>query len=106
MRQILLQEIINEELLAGNTVSDEETINDVVDTDDEANQAEEHESWQHWEMAMIKRRREQSSIDDKLMEDKNLTADCRKKWMRFMQRYYDKGCFFQQDADDMHRAEG
>ena len=112
-RQILLQEIINEELLAANTASDEAAING-VDTDDEVDQAEEYESWRRREMARIKRSREESGIDDdkSIMEDENPVADRPKKkmkikkQMRFMQRYYHKGCFFQQDADDAAQTAG
>uniref|UniRef100_A0A0D3F3X3 Micro-fibrillar-associated protein 1 C-terminal domain-containing protein n=1 Tax=Oryza barthii TaxID=65489 RepID=A0A0D3F3X3_9ORYZ len=109
-RRILLQEIIREELLAATTASDEAAI-DGVDTDDEVDQAEEHESWRRREAARIKRCREESGIDDddkSIMEDENPVADDRpnkkmkikKPMRRFMQRYYHKGCFFQDDADD------
>uniref|UniRef100_A0A0E0JYQ3 Micro-fibrillar-associated protein 1 C-terminal domain-containing protein n=1 Tax=Oryza punctata TaxID=4537 RepID=A0A0E0JYQ3_ORYPU len=112
-RQILLQEIIKDELrLAVNTTSDEETINS-VDTDDEVDQAEEHESWQRREMARVKRSREESGNDDKsIMEDENPVAYRPKKkikikkQMRFLQRYYHKGCFFQEDADDAMQTAG
>uniref|UniRef100_A0A0E0CJE1 Micro-fibrillar-associated protein 1 C-terminal domain-containing protein n=1 Tax=Oryza meridionalis TaxID=40149 RepID=A0A0E0CJE1_9ORYZ len=90
-RRILLQEIIKEELLAATTAS--EAI-DGVDTDDEVDQAEEHDR----EAARIKRSREESGIDENPVADrpKKMTI---KKQMRFMQRYYHKGCFFQDDAD-------
>ncbi|KAF0932468.1 hypothetical protein E2562_010369 [Oryza meyeriana var. granulata] len=110
-RQILLEEINKEELLVGNTASTEEAING-VDTDDEVDQAEEHESWQRRDLARIKRSREQSGIDDKATEDDNQSevADRpkkkMKKQMRFMQRYYHKGCFFQDDADGATQTAG
>uniref|UniRef100_A0A0E0BGU9 Micro-fibrillar-associated protein 1 C-terminal domain-containing protein n=1 Tax=Oryza glumipatula TaxID=40148 RepID=A0A0E0BGU9_9ORYZ len=57
-------------------------------------------------MARIKKGREQSSIDDKSMEDENPVADHPKKQMRSMQKYYHKGSFFQQDADNATQTAG
>ncbi|XP_006648558.2 microfibrillar-associated protein 1A-like [Oryza brachyantha] len=108
-RQILLREITKAELLVGNTAPNEEATNaGVVDTDDEVDQAEEHESWRLRELARIKRSRQQSCTGETATEEDNQVADHRprkkkkktKKQMRFMQRYYHKGCFFQDDAAD------
>uniref|UniRef100_A0A0E0F3R2 Micro-fibrillar-associated protein 1 C-terminal domain-containing protein n=1 Tax=Oryza meridionalis TaxID=40149 RepID=A0A0E0F3R2_9ORYZ len=57
-------------------------------------------------MARIKRGRKQSGIDDKSIEDENPVADHPKKKMRSMQRYYHKGSFFQQDADNATQMAG
>ncbi|EAZ17834.1 hypothetical protein OsJ_33381 [Oryza sativa Japonica Group] len=45
-------------------------------------------------------------LDDKSMEDENPVADHPKKQMRSMQRYYHKGSFFQQDADNATQTAG
>nr|XP_025878827.1 microfibrillar-associated protein 1 [Oryza sativa Japonica Group] len=42
------------------------------------------------------RRRLELELDKKRLEDRKMTI---KKQMRFMRRYYHKGCFFQDDAD-------
>ncbi|BAF08516.1 Os02g0294000 [Oryza sativa Japonica Group] len=99
-RRILLQEIIKEELLAATTASAEaEAAIDGVDTDDEVDQAEEHESWRRREAARVKRSREESGIDENPVADDRPKKMTIKKQMRFMRRYYHKGCFFQDDAD-------
>ncbi|KAG9136669.1 hypothetical protein Leryth_004450 [Lithospermum erythrorhizon] len=89
-----------------------------VDTDDEINEAEEYETWKVREIARIKRDREDRDAALKEKEEiervRNMTEEERREWerrnpkptqsskqkWRFMQKYYHKGAFFQDDPDD------
>ncbi|KAG8381046.1 hypothetical protein BUALT_Bualt06G0080100 [Buddleja alternifolia] len=89
-----------------------------VDTDDDVNEAEEYEAWKAREIARIKRDREDRDAILKEKEEiekvRNMTEDERREWerknpkpsgkskqkWRFMQKYYHKGAFFQEDPDD------
>ncbi|KAL8539478.1 hypothetical protein ACS0TY_001190 [Phlomoides rotata] len=89
-----------------------------VDTDDDVNEAEEYEAWKAREIARIKRDRDDREAMLKEKEEiervRNMTEEERREWerknpkpsgqpkqkWRFMQKYYHKGAFFQNDPDD------
>ncbi|XP_051122909.1 uncharacterized protein LOC127245857 [Andrographis paniculata] len=89
-----------------------------VDTDDDINEAEEYEAWKGREIARIKRDREDREAMLKEKEEidrvRNMTEEERREWerknpkpssapkqkWRFMQKYYHKGAFFQDQPDD------
>ncbi|KAJ6295167.1 hypothetical protein OIU76_023133 [Salix suchowensis] len=89
-----------------------------VDTDDEMNEAEEYEAWKVREIARIKRDREDREAMLKEREEiervRNMTEEERRDWerknpkpaappkqkWRFMQKYFHKGAFFQDESDD------
>lgn len=105
-RQIVVEEIRKEGQADKMTLNDDE---DGVDTDDELNEAEEYELWKHREIARIKRARDgepeikKMSISNKEYELTKLDPLARrpkKRQRRFLQKYYHKGSFFQEDADD------
>ncbi|GKA48535.1 microfibrillar-associated protein 1-like protein [Tanacetum coccineum] len=85
-----------------------------VEINDDLNNADEYETWKAREIARIKRDREDRDAMVKEQEEiervRNMTKEERKnpkqnngapkqKW-RFMQKYYHKGAFFQDDPDD------
>ncbi|WCJ43572.1 microfibrillar-associated protein-related [Euphorbia peplus] len=121
-KQILVEEIKKEELIQKN-LEMEASIAD-VDTDDEINEAEEYEAWKVREIARIKRDRE---ARDAIFKDKeeaekyrNMTEEERREWDRknpkhapasknkwnFMQKYYHRGAFFQDNPDDLAATAG
>ncbi|KAL5699007.1 hypothetical protein ACHQM5_029969 [Ranunculus cassubicifolius] len=95
-----------------------------VDTDDELNEAEEYEAWKVREIARIKRERESREVMIKEREEiekvRNMTEEERREWerrnpkpvtktkqkWRYMQKYFHKGAFFQNDADDVAATAG
>ncbi|KAI3988499.1 hypothetical protein MKX01_026313 [Papaver californicum] len=116
-KQIVVVEIQKDEQIQKNLKA-EANIED-VDTDDEVNEAEEYEAWKVREIARIKRDREDRDAMVKEKEEierlRNMTEEERREWerknpkttdsntkpkWRFMQKYYHKGAFFQDDADD------
>lgn len=115
-KQIVVEEIRKDEEIQKN-LEMEANIAD-VDTDDEVNEAEEYEAWKSREIARIKRDREDREAMLKEKEEiekvRNMTEEERREWerknpkpapppkqkWRFMQKYYHKGAFFQEDADD------
>ncbi|MCL7026439.1 hypothetical protein MKW94_025721 [Papaver nudicaule] len=117
-KQIVVEEIQKSEQIQKNLEA-EANIED-VDTDDELNEAEEYEAWKVREIARIKRDREDRDAMVKEKEEieklRNMTEEERREWerknpkitdattgkqkWRFMQKYYHKGAFFQDDADD------
>ncbi|KAI3981028.1 hypothetical protein MKX01_039967 [Papaver californicum] len=116
-KQIVVAEIQKDEQIQKNLEA-EANIED-VDTDDEVNEAEEYEAWKVREIARIKRDREDRDAMVKEKEEierlRNMTEEERREWerknpkttdsntkpkWRFMQKYYHKGAFFQDDADD------
>eukprot|EP00898_Chlorokybus_atmophyticus_P005553 jgi/Chlat1/599/Chrsp103S00949 len=118
-RTIVVEIARQEAEAAANATAREATLSD-VDTDDEANEAEEYELWKVREMARIKRFREERERLQREQEEveklRNMTEEQRreyerknpkqglvtaqrKKW-KFLQKYYHKGAFFQEDADD------
>ncbi|KAL3565131.1 hypothetical protein D5086_033177 [Populus alba] len=115
-KQILVEEIKKEEMIQKN-LEMEANIAD-VDTDDEMNEAEEYEAWKVREIARIKRDREDREAMVKEREEiervRNMTEEERREWerknpkpaapskqkWRFMQKYYHKGAFFQDEPDD------
>ncbi|XP_006647159.1 microfibrillar-associated protein 1-like [Oryza brachyantha] len=121
-RQIVVEEIRKEEHIE-KTLNEEANIED-VDTDDELNEAEEYESWKNREIARIKRDREERDARLKEKEEiekvRNMTEEERREWERknpkplrqskqkwkFMQKYYHKGAFFQEGADDVSQSAG
>lgn len=121
-RQIVVEEIRKEEHIE-KTLNEEANIED-VDTDDELNEAEEYESWKNREIARIKRDREERDARLKEKEEiekvRNMTEEERREWERknpkplrenkqkwkFMQKYYHKGAFFQEGADDVIQSAG
>ncbi|XP_065853869.1 uncharacterized protein [Euphorbia lathyris] len=116
-KQILVEEIQKEELIQKN-LEMEASIAD-VDTDDEVNEAEEYEAWKVREIARIKRDREAREAIFKDKEEaeryRNMTEEEKREWDRknpkqapaskqkwnFMQKYYHKGAFFQDNPDDL-----
>ncbi|XP_065853847.1 uncharacterized protein [Euphorbia lathyris] len=121
-KQILVEEIQKEELIQKN-LEMEASIAD-VDTDDEVNEAEEYETWKVREIARIKRDREarEAIFKDKEEAEKyrNMTEEEKREWDRknpkqapppkrkwiFMQKYYHKGVFFQDNPDDLAATAG
>ncbi|KAL6629930.1 hypothetical protein ACP70R_029695 [Stipagrostis hirtigluma subsp. patula] len=121
-RQIVVEEIRKEEHIE-KALNEEANIED-VDTDDELNEAEEYESWKNREIARIKRDREERDARLKEKEEiekvRNMTEEERREWERknpkplrqtkqkwkFMQKYYHKGAFFQESADDVIQSAG
>ncbi|KAF9660639.1 hypothetical protein SADUNF_SadunfUnG0004600 [Salix dunnii] len=115
-KQILVEEIKKEEMIQRN-LETEANIAD-VDTDDEMNEAEEYEAWKVREIARIKRDREDREAMLKEREEiervRNMTEEERRDWerknpkpapppkqkWRFMQKYFHKGAFFQDEPDD------
>ncbi|KAF6162766.1 hypothetical protein GIB67_029035 [Kingdonia uniflora] len=95
-----------------------------IDTDDELNEAEEYEAWKVREIARIKRDRDDREALLKEKEEiervRNMTEEERREWerrnpkplaqskekWRFMQKYYHKGAFFQDEADDRAATAG
>ncbi|XP_062194608.1 uncharacterized protein LOC133897799 [Phragmites australis] len=121
-RKIVVEEIKKEEHIE-KALNEEANIED-VDTDDELNEAEEYESWKNREIARIKRDREERDARLKEKEEiervRNMTDEERREWERknpkplhqtkqkwkFMQKYYHKGAFFQEGADDVIQSAG
>ncbi|PUZ75108.1 hypothetical protein GQ55_1G122600 [Panicum hallii var. hallii] len=121
-RQIVVEEIKKEEHIE-KALNEEANIED-VDTDDELNEAEEYESWKNREITRIKRDREERDARLKEKEEiekvRNMTEEERREWERknpkllrqtkqkwkFMQKYYHKGAFFQESADDVIQSAG
>ncbi|KNA17948.1 hypothetical protein SOVF_075320 [Spinacia oleracea] len=115
-KQIVVEKIREYEVIQKNLEAEADIAD--IDTDDEANEAEEYESWKAREIARIKRDREDREAMVKEKEEiervRNMTEDERREWerknpkngppakqkWRFMQKYYHKGAFFQEDADD------
>ncbi|KAH9602105.1 hypothetical protein KSS87_001854 [Heliosperma pusillum] len=119
-KQIVVEKIREDYEIQKSLVEYEADIGD-VDTDDEANEAEEYESWKAREIARIKRDREDRDTMIKEKEEiekvRNMTEEERREWERknpksggtvsvpkqkwtFMQKYYHKGAYFQDDPDD------
>lgn len=121
-RQIVVEEIRKEQHIE-KALNEEAKIED-VDTDDELNEAEEYEAWKNREIARIKRDREERDARLKEKEEiekvRNMTEEERREWERknpkplkqtkqkwkFMQKYYHKGAFFQEGADDVIQSAG
>lgn len=115
-KQIVVEKIREAEEIQ-RTMETEANVAD-VDTDDELNEAEEYENWKAREIARIKRDREDRDAMLKEKEEiervRNMTEEERREWerknpkpsgapkqkWRFMQKYYHKGAFFQNDPDD------
>ncbi|KAE9610460.1 hypothetical protein Lal_00006058 [Lupinus albus] len=115
-RQIVVEEIRKDVEIQKN-LELEANVAD-VDTDDELNEAEEYEAWKVREIGRIKRDREEREAMLKEKEEiekvRNMTEEERREWerrnpkpappskqkWRFMQKYYHKGAFFQDDPDD------
>jgi microfibrillar-associated protein 1 len=121
-RKIVVEEIKKEQHIE-KALNEEANIED-IDTDDELNEAEEYESWKNREIARIKRDREERDARLKEKEEiekvRNMTEEERREWERknpkqlrqtkqkwkFMQKYYHKGAFFQESADDVIQSAG
>ncbi|GAV88383.1 Prp19_bind domain-containing protein [Cephalotus follicularis] len=121
-RQIVIEEIQKDEQVQKNM----ELLANVedVDTDDEVNEAEEYEAWKTREIARIKMDREAREAMIKEKEEiekvRNMTEEERREWerkypkpaptpkqkWRFMQKYYHKGAFFQDNPDDRAATAG
>ncbi|KAL9239899.1 hypothetical protein vseg_014175 [Gypsophila vaccaria] len=121
-RQIVVEKI-REEYEIMKSMNENEAEVEEVDTDDEVNEAEEYEEWKAREIARIKRDREDRDAMLKEKEEiervRNMTDEERREWerknpkegaggagvgpkqkWRFMQKYYHKGAFFQDQPDD------
>ncbi|CAM8969854.1 unnamed protein product [Rhodiola kirilowii] len=121
-KKIVVEEIRKDEEIQRNT-DVEANIAD-VDTDDEVNEAEEYEAWKAREISRIKRDRDAREAMLKEREEiekvRNMTEEERKEWerknpkpapppkqkWRFMQKYFHKGAFFQNDPDDIAGTAG
>eukprot|EP00271_Cylindrocystis_brebissonii_P001505 TRINITY_DN1176_c0_g1_i1.p1 TRINITY_DN1176_c0_g1~~TRINITY_DN1176_c0_g1_i1.p1 ORF type:complete len:441 (-),score=126.37 TRINITY_DN1176_c0_g1_i1:600-1922(-) len=118
-KQLLVEEIKrDEEITKAQQEGDGGGFNE-VDTDDETNEAEEYEAWKAREIARIRSNKEEREASAKEKEElervRAMTEEERREWERrnpkqttggqkqkwkFMQKYYHKGAFFQDDADD------
>ncbi|KAJ7976438.1 microfibrillar-associated protein 1 [Quillaja saponaria] len=115
-KQIVVEEIRKDEEIQKN-LEMEANVAD-VDTDDEVNEAEEYEAWKVREIARVKRDKEEALAPvkerDEIEKVRNMTEEERREWerknpkptqstkrkWRFMQKYYHRGAFFQEDPDD------
>ncbi|PWA57329.1 Micro-fibrillar-associated protein 1, C-terminal [Artemisia annua] len=116
-KQIVVEEI-RKDMEVQKNLEAEADIAD-VETDDDLNNADEYEAWKVREIARIKRDREDRDAMAKEREEiervRNMTEEERREWerknpkqnnaaqkqkWRFMQKYYHKGAFFQDDPDD------
>nr|GEY25209.1 hypothetical protein [Tanacetum cinerariifolium] len=116
-KQIVVEEI-RKDLEVQKNLEAEADVAD-VETDDDLNNADEYEAWKAREIARIKRDREDRDAMVKEREEiervRNMTEEERREWerknpkqnngapkqkWRFMQKYYHKGAFFQDDPDD------
>lgn len=97
-----------------------------VDTDDEANEADEYNLWKQRELKRIKRDRDLREAAFKEREElemlrsmteeerqawerknpKSQKADASKQKYKFLQKYYHKGAFFQEASDDKFGTQG
>ncbi|CAA7022245.1 unnamed protein product [Microthlaspi erraticum] len=100
-KQIVVEEVRKDEEIQKHVLVEED-----VETDDEINEAEEYEIWKTRETDRIKRERdaEEATLREKEEIDKNLMTEeesknqkPKRKW-KFMQRYYHKGAFFQEEG--------
>ncbi|KAF3591995.1 hypothetical protein DY000_02024010 [Brassica cretica] len=120
-KAIVVEEVRKEEERRKNVQLEEEADLGDVETDDETNEAEEYEAWKTRELGKIKREKEArgAMLREKKEVDKlrNMTEEERKecerdnnpkpsssekpkkKW-KFMQRYYHKGAYFQEQGSD------
>ncbi|KAI7747894.1 hypothetical protein M8C21_002487 [Ambrosia artemisiifolia] len=115
-KQIVVEEIRKDMEIQKNLEAEADIAD--VETDDELNEAEEYEAWKAREIARIKRDRDDRDAMVKEREEiervRNMTEEERREWerknpkpasapkqkWRFMQKYYHKGAFFQDDPDD------
>ncbi|CAL5047933.1 unnamed protein product [Urochloa decumbens] len=116
-RRIVVEVIIKEELTE--KAKNEEPFAD-VDTDDEADEAKEYEAWKNREIERIRRDREARLRQGETVMARNMSGEERMEWeignskplakskknVKFMQRYYHKGAFFQEKADDGSQMSG
>ncbi|RLN12688.1 microfibrillar-associated protein 1-like [Panicum miliaceum] len=112
-RRIVVEVIIKDE-----NIHNEEPVSD-TDTDDDADEAKEYEAWKNREIERIRRDREAGLRKGESEKVRNMTGKKRmeyetgnpkplakrKRMMKFMQRYYHKGAFFQK-ADDGSQMSG
>ncbi|KAK9713449.1 hypothetical protein RND81_06G027800 [Saponaria officinalis] len=118
-KQIVVEKIREEHEVIKSMNENEADTGD-VDTDDEVNEAEEYEGWKAREIARIKCDREDREAMLKEKEEiervRNMTEEEKREWerknpkqggvaapkqkWRFMQKYYHKGAFFQDQPDD------
>ncbi|KAG2298378.1 hypothetical protein Bca52824_034850 [Brassica carinata] len=121
-KAMVVEEIRKDEERRKNVILEEANRGD-VDTDDEANEAEEYEAWKTRELGRIKREKDARGAMSKEKEEvdklRNMTEEERKEWERdnpkpssssssekpkkkwkFMQRYYHKGAYFQEAGSD------
>lgn len=115
-KKIVVEKIREEQEIQKNLESEANVAD--VDTDDEVNEAEEYEAWKAREIARIKRERDDRDAILKEKEEierlRNMTEEERREYerrnpkpapppkpkMKFMQKYYHKGAFFQSTPDD------
>lgn len=120
-KAIVVEEVRKDEERRKNVLQEEANLGD-VDTDDEANEAEEYEAWKTRELGRIKRDKDARVAMTKEKEEvdklRNMTEQERKEWesndpkppssssekpkkkWKFMQRYYHKGAYFQEQGSD------
>lgn len=90
-----------------------------IDTDDEADEAKEYEAWKNREIERIKRDRMTRLREGEIEKVLNMKGEERMERetgnskplakhnkMKFMQRYYHRGAFFQEKADDGSQMSG
>lgn len=120
-KAIVVEEVRKDEERRKNAILEEDANLGDVETDDETNEAEEYEAWKTRELGKIKREKEARGaiLREKEEVDKlrNMTEEERKEWERdnnpkpsssekpkkkwkFMQRYYHKGAYFQEQGSD------
>ncbi|RLM54995.1 microfibrillar-associated protein 1-like [Panicum miliaceum] len=116
-RRIVVEVIIKDEHLE--KTQNEEPVAD-IDTDDDADEARDYEAWKNREIERIRRDREARLRKGESEKVRNMTGEkrmeCesgnpkllakRKRMMKFMQRYYQKGAFCQEKADDGSQMSG
>ncbi|KAF8118271.1 hypothetical protein N665_0005s0039 [Sinapis alba] len=120
-KQIVVEEIRKDKERRKNVLLEEANLGD-VETDDETNEAEEYETWNARELGRIKKDKDAREAMSKEKEEvyklRNMTEQERKDWERdnpkpsslssakpkkkwkFMQRYYHKGAYFQEQGSD------
>ncbi|CAI0385116.1 unnamed protein product [Linum tenue] len=120
-KHMLVEEIKKDEQIQKNLEMEAEIAD--VDTDDEMNEAEEYETWKVREIGRIKRDREDREAMLKEKEEiervRNMTEEERREWerknpkpapppkqkWRFMQKYFHKGAFFQDEGDNVFKRD-
>ncbi|GAB4819558.1 hypothetical protein N2152v2_006604 [Parachlorella kessleri] len=116
-REIVAQRVQEEEAMAANMQAGPKGL-DEIDTDDEKDEEGEYETWKLREMRRIARDREEREREVKEAEERErwrtMSEEERQRWLRlhpktdapsqkkkwrFLQKYWHRGAFFQNEAD-------